>query len=354
MMVCHSIIKCPVIYCVLFFAIVAMRPTLAETADSIDSSTISNTHEQKRRKISLSPESLKWMDEKQKKWSGDVVDIGAYIDGFMGDIDTLKDTNKSYVRVYFDFDGSKNDSIGIKPKIRFSLDLPIAKKKLRLVVESDPDESIQERNLAQLPSTVQSESEGLYASFRYLFDSEKWQRLSFDWGVKARLPPDPFARSRAVRRWELSDYWDMHYSQEVFWFESKGLGSYTQFDFDRYFDSNDDFFLRVTNVLDWNERREQFDLLEQLSLYQDVSDKRAVQYAVGFTGLNRESHSVITNFFTRATYRRRLYKDWLFYELTPGVEFPRDEDFKANPFISLRLEILFSEDASRKLTTKLY
>ncbi len=351
-------IRATLIYFIIFLTVITAPSVIAETktTTAIDSPKENTEPENQDSNEYLSPESLQWVDEKQKKMSSDVVKIGSYIDNFMGDTDTIQDTNKSYLKIYFDLDASEDDGLEIKPKVRFSLDLPITKKKLRLVIESDPDQdrSIEERNLSQLPSTNQEDSDGLYASFRYLFDSEKWQRLSFGWGVKAKWPPDPFARARAVRLWDLSNHWDMIYSQEIFWFETKGLGAYTQFDFDRTFEKSEDFLFRFTSALDWHERKEQFDLLEQVSLYQDIDDKRAIQYAVGFTGEHRKNHSIITNYYTKATYRRRLYKDWFFYELTPGIEFPREEDFKINPFISLRFEILFAEDASRKLTTKLY
>lgn len=348
-----------IFYFLLFFATITAQPAVAEKSKTTDSTLdhsepLPNSDDAKTGFISQG--TLIWADEKQKKWSNDVVNIGSYIDGYMGDTETMQDTNQSYLKVTFDFDVSKNDSVDVKPKFRFSLDLPITKKKFRLVVENDPDEgqSIEERNTSQLPSTNSSQSDDLYASFRYLIDSNSWDRLTWDWGVKARWPPDPFTRARGVRRWDLSDYWNMIFSQEIFWYESKGLGTYTQFDFDRIFLSSEDFLLRITNALDWREREERFSLFEQVSLFQEIDDKRAAQYAIGFSGENRKNHSVITNYFTKITYRRRLYKDWFFYELTPGVEFPREENFKVNPFIALRLEMLFSEDASRKLTTKLY
>jgi len=348
-------IQRPLFYFLLFLASITAQSAVAGNSEPLPEAKTDNSTSNDDTGF-ISQETLKWADEKQEKWSKDIVNIGSYIDSFMGDTETMQDTNKSYLKVYFDFDLSKNDGIEVKPRFRFSLDLPIAKKKLRLVIESDLDQtqSIEERNNAQLPSTSSSQSDDLYASFRYLLDSNSWERLSFDWGVKARWPPDPFTRARGVRRWDLSDYWNMVFSQEIFWYESKGLGTYTQFDFDRSFLNSEDYFLRITNALDWREREEQFDLLEQVSLYQDIDDKRAIQYAVGFTGEHRKNHSVITNYYTKVTYRRRLYKNWFFYELTPGVEFPREEDFNVNPFVFLRFEVLFSEDASRKLTTKLY
>lgn len=301
----------------------------------------------------LSPESLEWIDTKQRTWSHNVSAIGGYLDSFMGDTSGYQDNNKSYLKIYFDLDTSKYDGISFKPRVKASLDLPVTKKKLRLVIENDPDQEqgISERNLADLPSTDRDANDGLYGSVRYLFDSEKWSRLSFDWGVKARWPPDPFARFRAVRGWSLSEYWYMVYSQEVFIFESKGFGTYTQFDFDRRL--TDKLLFRVTSVLDWHERTEQFDLLEQVSLFQDINKKRAIQYAAGVVAEEKKG-ARITNYYTKAAYRRRLYKDWLFYELTPGIEFQRIENFKPNPFVSFRLEMLFAKDASRKLTTRLY
>jgi len=301
-------------------------------------------------------ESMKWVDAKQKEWSTDVVSLGLYIDGLMGDISSIQDANKSYLKIFLDADVSRFEDVELKPSIRFRLDLPLTKKRLRFIIESntEQEQSIEERKLSELPSTVDTsnEDEGLYASFRYLFQADRWQRLSFDWGIKARFYPDFFARARAVRAWSLSDYWDMHFSQELFWFESKGLGTQTQFDFDRKI--SDSFLFRETTAIDWRERSETYNLLEQVAFFHNISGKRAVQYVLGVTAEHRKNHSVLSNYFGKATYRRRIYKDWLFYELTSGVEYPRSEDYQANPFVLFRFELLFSEDAGRKLSASMF
>ncbi|WP_250655616.1 hypothetical protein [Alkalimarinus coralli] len=301
----------------------------------------------------LNPDSMQWVEKQRTEWGHDISTLGAYLDSFMDDTRAYQDSNKSFLKIYFDFDTSKYDGFEFKPRVKLSLDLPVTKEKLRLVIENDPDEELdlKERNLSELPSTDREANDGLYGSIRYLFESEKWSRLSFDWGVKARWPPDPFARFRAVRGWDLNEYWRMIYSQEVSIFESKGFGTYSQLDFDRRL--SEQFLFRATSALDWQERIETFSLLEQFSIFHDVDDKRAIQYALGVV-TEEKNGSRITNYYTKATYRRRLYKDWLFYELTPGIEFQRAEDFSPNPFVSLRLEMLFAKDASRKLTTRLY
>lgn len=299
------------------------------------------------------PKTFEWLESKQQLWSQNISTVGGYLDSFMDDNSGYQDINRSFIKLYFDVETSKYDGVSLEPKIKVSLDLPVTKKKLRLVIENDPDQElgIKERNLSELPSTEREVNDGFYGAVRYLFESKKWSRLSLDWGVKARWPPDPFARFRAVRGWDLNKNWGMVYSQEVFIFESEGFGTYTQFDFNRWLAEK--WLFRFTSVVDWHERTEQFDLLEQLSLFQDINDKRAIQYAVGIVAEEKKG-SRITNYYTKATYRRRLYKDWLFYQLTPGVEFQRVEDFKPNPFLSFRIEMLFSKDVNRKLTTRLY
>ncbi|UZE96485.1 hypothetical protein [Alkalimarinus alittae] len=310
-----------------------------KTLDSIDPNLNSATFE--------------WIETQQITWSQNISAIGGYLDSFMGDNTGYQDINKSFIKLYFDLDTSKYDGVSFEPKIKVSLDLPVTKEKLRLVIENDPDQElgIKERNLSDLPSTNREANDGFYGAIRYLFESKKWSRLSLDWGVKARWPPDPFARFRAVRGWDLNENWGMVYSQEVFIFESKGFGAYSQFDFNRRL--SEKLLFRVTSVVDWHERTEQFDFLEQISLFQDINNKRAIQYAAGIVA-EEKSGSRITNYYTKAAYRRRLYKDWLFYEMTPGIEFQRIENFDPNPFVSFRLEMLFAKDASRKLTTRLY
>jgi len=300
--------------------------------------------------------SMKWVDAKQKEWSTDVMSMGQYIDGLMGDISSIQDANKSYLKIFLASGVSRFGDAEVKPSIRFRLDLPLTKKRLRFIIESDSEQeqSIEERKLSELPSTVDTsdKDEGLYASFRYLLQADRWQRLSFDWGIKARFYPDIFARARAVRSWDLGEYWDMHFSQELFWFESKGLGAQTQFNFDRKISSS--FLFRETTAIDWRERSETYNLLEQVAFFHNISDKRAVQYVLGFTGEHRKNHSVLSNYFAKATYRRRIYKDWLFYELSSGVEYPRSEAYQANPFVLFRFELLFSEDAGRKLSAQMF
>lgn len=298
---------------------------------------------------------LEWLDTKRAELSSNVVDIGTYIDGLMGGVENTQDKNESYLKIVLGVYHSKYTKEEFEQSVRFSLDLPILKEKLRLVFETEPDQAkgIDERKLESFPSSEKNTNQdSIYASFRYLIDAEKWSRLSWDTGVKVRLKPDLFTRGRAVRSWAINDFWTFRFSQELFWFESLGLGTHTQFDFDRRLSER--FLFRKSIALDWSERQSRFDLLNQVSLFHALSKKRSMQYALGFTSDHEDKHTLTNNYFGRVIFRSSLHKNWLFYQLETGVEYPREEGFRANPFFGIKLEILFADDAAKQLNARLY
>tara|TARA_R110002072_G_scaffold90500_7_gene202456 strand:+ start:5511 stop:6686 length:1176 start_codon:yes stop_codon:yes gene_type:complete len=301
-----------------------------------------------------SESSLAWMHRTRQEWSSNVVGIGRYIDNLMGTVDNVQDLNKSYLKIDFALYDSKYGKTEFDPRVRFSLDLPILEEKLRLVFETEPDQTkdIDERKLEFFPSSTQTQTiDDIYASFRYLFQSAKWTRLSWDTGVKIRVKPDLFTRGRAVRSWAMTPHLFFRYSQELFWFESLGLGAQTQFDFDRHLNKN--LLFRKTIALDWGEREARFDLLNQISLFHTLNAKRAVQYALGLRSDREKYHTLVNNYFVKTVFRASLYKNWLFYQLETGLEYPREEGFRSNPFIGLKLEVLFADDAAKQLNARL-
>lgn len=300
--------------------------------------------------------SMSWIETKRRALSGDIVSLGEYIDELMGDVDVIADHNQSYVRLYLGLAESRFDDVEILPRIRFSLDLPITKKRFRFILESENEEtgealpSDQETGISTLDDTLADD--GISASFRFLFEADNWDRLSFDWGAKARLKPDLFSRARGIRRWSLTDKWSMSFSPELFWFESRGAGVQTKFDFDRVVLNSCLFRFRALAI--WHERYSTISYLPRVSFFHDISRRRAIEYAVGLVADEQDNHTLVTEYFTQVAYRRNLYKGWLFYQMNIGTAFPREFDYRVNPFVGVRLEILLSDDLEKVLKTSLY
>lgn len=298
---------------------------------------------------------MEWVDDTHAEWSEDITYLGSYLDQLMGGTDKAEAENKSYLKIDLDLYHSKFEDTEFEPKVRFRLDLPVLKERLRLVFESEPDQAkdLGERKLGAFPTTQNSTTnDDIYASFRYWIEADKWTSLSFDSGVRVRARPDIFSRARGVRSWSMTDLWLFRFSQELFWFESRGLGTQTQFDFDRPLKER--FLFRKTIALDWSERDARYDLINQFSLFHNYNEVTALQYAVGMQSDYQSNQALARNYFAHITFRSRLYKDWLYYQFNSGVEYAREHQFQANPFITVRLEILFSDDAGKKLHSALH
>ena len=299
---------------------------------------------------------MTWIETRRRALSGDVVALGAYIDGLMGNVDSIADHNQSYVRLYLGLKESKYENTEVLHRVRFSLDLPITKQRFRFILESESEEVDESVQLDQEPVGVLLEDgevdDGVNATFRYIFEAEHWDRLSFDWGAKARLEPDLFTRARAKRSWNLSERWSLTFAPELFWFDSRGAGVRTFFDFDRFLKKS--YLFRFRSSITWLERYSTISYTPKILFYHDISQRRAVEYSIGFTAEDQDNHTCISEYFSQIRYRRDLYKGWLFYQMSLGATFPREFDYNTNPFIGLRLEILFSEDIDKVLRTRLH
>ena len=46
------------------------------------------------------------------------------------------------------------------------------------------------------------------------------------------------------------------------------------------------------------------------------------------------------DYLVNLTWRGALYRKWVYYTLTPQVEFPQEDDYQAKPSIRIALELL--------------
>ncbi|KZZ22155.1 hypothetical protein A3752_00750 [Oleiphilus sp. HI0081] len=297
---------------------------------------------------------ISWIETKRRALAGDIVALGAYIDGLMGDLEAISDHNQSYVKLYLGLGESKYYGTEALHRLRFSLDLPITKRRFRFILESEDEEAENSVDQESTRSSLSEESgeDGINASFRLLFDARHWDRLSFDWGLKANLDPDIFSRARGIRSWSLSEKWSLTFSPELFWYESRGAGARSSFDFDRLV--GDFYLLRLQSSVVWYERYGHRRYVQNLAFFHDINQRRALEYSFGFSADERQHHTVVSEYFAQIRYRRNLYKGWFFYQLNIGTTFPREYEYKTNPFIGIRFEILLSDDLEKVLRTRLY
>lgn len=281
-----------------------------------------------------------WVIKEHHRRSDQVQRVGAWADRTLsGDAEALPD-NESYLRLGFATRSETGDLAQLEPEARFRLDLPTLEEKLRLVVESDSEEtkSLSERDRdRQLTDAERSDSEATGA-LRYITQLTETLNLSSDVGARLHFPPDAFWRARSRARFDLVDNWQLDIDQRLYYFHVDGWGESTWVGFSRPIG---DWQFLSGSELRWVHQDRNFEFSQIFSLYSRLNNRAELNPRVGVIGESNPDWRT-TEYFADATYRYRIYDTWLFGEIIPAVNFYRDDDFKETTSLTLRIEMFFA------------
>ena len=272
------------------------------------------------------------------------------IDGFFGTIDSDSVDNESYLRLSTDFDWAEFEEFDIDPGIRFKLDVPTTEERLRLIIESDPEESrgtLEEQGAERL----RNDTDGLgdtVAGLSRLGSRDKregWQ-TRVGAGGKLHWPVNPYLRYSAERLWQLGDSpWQLSSYNRASWFEHDGYSARSRWDVGRPLDSTR--HLRFVSQLQWQEDYDQLEFSQSAQLNKVLGKRSAIRYSAVIVG-GSSSNPRVNDYYLQADYRRDIHRQYLYWDIVPALHFPREADFKPRWAISLRLEMLFRAHLTRE------
>ena len=282
------------------------------------------------------------MDAPRNYLSGQIASFANYIDRFFGGDRHYQESNQSVVQLDLTratgYGGDRKFNLAARVNLR----LPATEGRLHLLLESDPEQNISAeptQSSTLLNNTVANTgSYGLAA--RYVKELEDVWHFSFDWGIKFPIPPTPFVRARGSYSVPLGDVWRLKAAESVYWFNTIGSGETTQLDLERFL--SEPVLFRATSTATWLNDKQNFDLRQDLSIYHTVSDRTALLYQASAIGVSNPQYE-LTEYVLSMLYRYRLHRDWMFFEFSPQLHFPKTENFRSSPSLSMRLEILFDE-----------
>lgn len=267
------------------------------------------------------------------------------LDGFFGSDDESRAVrNTSYLRIGSDFEWVESEGFSTDPSIRFKLDLPTTKERLRLIIESEPEESrgtLSEQGSSRLRND-QTSSDSTVIGLSRLSEKDKTRHWDtrVGAGVKFRLPLDPYLRLSTERLWNLgAGPWQLESYNRLSWFNSDGYSARSRWDIGKPLDSTR--HLRFLTNIQWQEDEDTLELSEAVEINQRLSRRSAMRYAAVVVG-NSASHPRINDYYLLAQYRRNLHKEILFADIIPELHFPREANFDPRWALSLRLEMYFS------------
>lgn len=264
------------------------------------------------------------------------------MDHFFGGNRHYQEANQSVFRLdLFRIVGyGSNQKFDLSGKL--NLRLPGTEGRLRLWLETDPEDDIHDdatkdtHTLQNKPSAIRSTGLGV----RYATPEEYAWRFSADAGLKLPINHlDPYTRVKGEYSTPLGD-WRMKAAESVYWFNTLGVGETTQVDFDKVLSSSRLF--RSSSNVTWLRDQLNYNIVQSFSIYHTVNDRSAVIYQTGASWITNPSFQA-TDHVALVFYRYRMHQKWLFLEMSPQLHFPHDKDYKLSPAFSIRLEALFEE-----------
>jgi len=286
---------------------------------------------------------LQWIVETRNYWANVVGDTAKRLDGFFANEEQIITTNHSYLKLSIDLEQYKNGRSYIDPEAKFRLHLPTLEKKLKLVFES---ESPEEQTVAERTRAIgeRRNSERLKDTAVGGLDIELKNKphLNTNTGVGLRLgkPLNPFWRYRANASMGINDAWRVLGNSKLYYFHVGGWGTQHTATLQR----NGPWFVfrqALDGKYDYKERR--WELAHTYSFLREIDSIRAINYQVGMLAETQPDVQA-TAYFVHAIYRRKLHKDWLFYEMIPEFYYPKEQNWKFSPSFTIKLEMVLSGD----------
>lgn len=284
---------------------------------------------------------LDWLVDKRNNWSRQVNQLGRYIDGFLGGEEAEKRSNGSFMKLGLFGRWSEGAEFETDPEFKFRLDLPRTQDRYRLVIESDSpeDKSPEERERDARFDPDNENTQTASGFLRILSQLEDWD-FKADFGVRFRFPLSAFVRTEAEWEKVLDENWTFRTETKPYYYVDRGFGFNQTLFFDRRIGS--EAFLRFKTEAQWEEEDGFWEFAEIVSYNRILTPRDVIVHSIGWLAESEPSPKT-TGYFTRFTWRHRLYREWLFVELSPELFFSRDTGFQDEASLLAGIEIIFAE-----------
>lgn len=265
------------------------------------------------------------------------------LDGFFGTPESHDVDNESYLRIGHEVDWMEGDGVENDFNLRYRVDLPTAEERLRLIIESDPEETqgtLAEQGSGRLAND-QRDRRTSTLGLGWLESSDKRKSWSHrvSAGVRLRLPLDPYVRFTSKRLWQLGDGpWQLESDNRLSWFNHNGYSARTRWDVGRPLSASR--HLRFITNVQWREEEDTLEYGESAELNHRINRRSALRYSAIAIG-ESASNPRMTDYYLQTRYRRDLHKSVLFADVIPELHFPRDAGYESRWAMTLRLEMYF-------------
>ncbi len=277
----------------------------------------------------------RWYDKAHDLLSSSAQDSALWFDDFFGPSEEA-DQASSHFRLRLQQRVFEREPNEFKARVSASYYLPNTEKRLKLLVESDPDSELTE---VRDESSEEADS-GFRAALRWTpLDYRAWD-LSFDLGITLDSGLDPFARTRARYYHSLDDRTVVKLSQELKVEAQDGWSETSRVTVERIHSASG---YRLHGRAKYGEETEGLEWSTTLVRAERLNAVSALATFLTISGRTRDEEEQSEIYRLGANYRRNFLRSWLYYEVEPQLTWPRKYDYATNLELRLTLEVQFGQ-----------
>lgn len=262
--------------------------------------------------------------------------VGTSIDNFFARSELQTKKNDTQIKISSLTRVSENEQQDTVGYFRFNLKLPQLEEKFQLLIERDNRENT--RGNSENPRNVQRTlgEASTFAGLQFILEESKMWSLKTSMGARVDFPPKLYGRV-TLRRSFYSGRTHSYPVLKTFWQDGEGWSQNFEYNMDTRL--TEKVLFRWVDHWFWNDQDFIITQVHGPSFYYTIDEKRALSYNARMSGDN-DPHEAINNYNFNIRYRQLLYSHWFFGEVSPQIDFAREQQFKKDLSFELRFEIV--------------
>ena len=232
--------------------------------------------------------------------------------------------------------GGRSNKKHFESKVRFRVDaaLPGLEERLRLFLDNTG------RNELPGSDTLKQEDD-TRLGVKTVWDTFLHNQLDVSTGLRfSDSKPVVFADVELEWKRELGR-WKGRLSPSVFWYSNDGLGQMTELIWTRSLEDERKILqIRTAESSGEDKVGVEFEQTLRFAWLRSGRGRGWVMQMSVFPNIEY-SELLLDDALVSLSWRDALYRKWIYYTVTPQVDFPREDDYHARPSIRIGLEMLF-------------
>ncbi|MBY0385696.1 hypothetical protein K2X05_11120 [bacterium] len=299
--------------------------------------------EKKRERQEVTKKFSDTMKDLHTNLSENIIGVADKIDSFFINKSITDGRNRTNIRLTNIT--SSIEEQGIRNDFDFKLRLRLPQLKRRIQIEFEDDALVDDKaasrdNLTQNNVTRSQQQGGSRGGLSF------YQRFigldaKLSSGVEVRSQLIVFARFRLSKDFVLTPKQKITFIHDVFDDTVDNKGQIGILNYDYSF--NKFYMLRFSNEENYRDNTNTFQTTHGLSLFHPISDRNFISYNYRVESINPGGVSsfYLNTHVLNVSFRRKLYREHLFYETGPGLVFPKSHDFEGLWAFVFKLEVIF-------------